>query len=121
MEGIEIIDLDGGNTLDEDLVQFQVKRARTYLHIDRHKLLAVIENAFGDHAEFDYMVKSIVQVRRGRQEVLDKQKGGLSRAAKRRVSDRITNSGDKMSNSFTKPSSDSFSGVKVTNMQALEA
>ena len=83
MEGIEIIDLDGGNTLDEDLVQFQVKRARTYLHIDRHKLLAVIENAFGDHAEFDYMVKSIVQVRRGRQEVLDQQKGGgLSRAGR---------------------------------------
>ena len=64
IEGITVIDLDGGASLDEDLNNFKVSKAACYMLFDKHRLLAVIENAFGDHPSFDMMVQDIVQARR---------------------------------------------------------
>ena len=64
IEGITVIDLDGGQSLDEDLNNFKVSKAACYMLFDKHRLLAVIENAFGDHPSFDMMVQDIVQARR---------------------------------------------------------
>ena len=55
-----------GASLDADLSRFKVAKAECYLRVDRHRLLAVIENAFADHESFDLRVKDIVQARRGR-------------------------------------------------------
>ena len=39
---------------------FKVAKARTFLPFDRHRLLAVVENAFGTHAEFEAIVSDII-------------------------------------------------------------
>ena len=67
IERIQVIDLDGGAALDEDLVKFSVSKAKCFVTFDKHRLLAVVENAFGDHSSFDTLVRDIVQHRRGRE------------------------------------------------------
>ena len=66
IDGINVIDLDGGKSLDDDLVSFSVNKAKCFVSYDKHRLLAVVENAFGDHQSFDILVKELVQHRRGR-------------------------------------------------------
>jgi len=72
LEQILVKDIDGGKDLDEELMNFRVDRTRTYMLFDKHRLLAVIENAFGDHYSFDSLVEEIVQTRRGRAEMIRK-------------------------------------------------
>ena len=69
IDAIKIYDIDGGASLDEDLSKFKVSRAKCYKLFDMHRLVAVIENAFGDHLNFENEVLQIVQMRRGRREL----------------------------------------------------
>jgi hypothetical protein len=71
IDRITIADIDGGASLDQDLLGFRVKNAKCYVRFDKHRLLAVIENAFCDHESFEGMVREVMQVRRGRADTLE--------------------------------------------------
>ena len=65
-EGILVYDIDPDTSLDDDLFGFRVANAACYRAVDKHRLLAVIENAFGDHDAFEHLVQDILQKQRGR-------------------------------------------------------
>ena len=101
LDGIIVKDLDGGSTLDDDLAKFRISRTHCTVARDRHLLLAVIENTFGDHSTFDAFIQLIVQSRRGRLEANVKARrssfsgeSAATVAAKRRLSRSSTSSAD---------------------------
>ena len=60
-ERITVIEL--GRGVRDALSSFDARRARCYLPRDRHKLMGVVEAAFGDLRPFNRVVRSIFRER----------------------------------------------------------